>query len=93
MPPGSIYLSLSARRDDVAILFRLSSEISYRHPWASLPGHQQVSTDQIRETRAVFEAIVHGYRSAWFKVGSSEEIAQLLIRSTVLNRDAQQAGL
>ncbi|MEK7764377.1 MAG: hypothetical protein AAB433_22620 [Nitrospirota bacterium] len=54
--------------------------------------HQQVPTNQIRHTRTVLQAIVPGHRAAWFKFGSSEEIADLLKRSAVLKGQAHQTG-
>ena len=54
--------------------------------------HQQMPANQIRQTRAVFEAIMPGHRAAWSKLGTCEEIAELLKRSTILQRETHQAG-
>jgi hypothetical protein len=43
--------------------------------------HQQMSADQIRQTRAGLEAIVPGHGAAWLKFGACEEIAHFLKRS------------
>jgi hypothetical protein len=40
----------------------------------------------------MLEAIVPGHRAAWSKFGTGEELADLLKRSAVLQRDAHQAG-
>ena len=40
--------------------------------------NQQVPTDEIRQTRAVLDAIVFDDGPAWGKFGSSEEISHLL---------------
>ena len=54
--------------------------------------HQQMSANQIRQTRAVLEAIVPGHRATWCKFGACEEIADLLKRSAVLQGKTHQAG-
>ena len=53
---------------------------------------QQMPANQIRYTRAVLEAIVPDDRATGRKLGTSEEIADLLKRSAVLQREAHQAG-
>ena len=42
--------------------------------------HQQVPTDQIRQTRTVLEAIMSDNRSTWSKFGVREELADLFKR-------------
>jgi len=54
--------------------------------------HQQMSTNEIRQTRAGLEAIAPGHRATWSKFSPSEEIADLLKRSAVLQGYAHQAG-
>ena len=49
-------------------------------------------TNQIRQTRAVLDAIVPHDGAARGKLGAWEEFADLLKRSTVLQRETHQAG-
>jgi hypothetical protein len=53
---------------------------------------EQVSTDEIRETRALLEALVPDDGTTGFELGASEEIADLLQRCAVLQGDAHQAS-
>ena len=54
--------------------------------------HQQMPTDQIRQTRAGLDVIMSRYRATWSKFGVCEEIADLLKRSAVLQSQTHQAG-
>jgi hypothetical protein len=54
--------------------------------------HQQVSTNEIRQTRAGLKAIVPGYGATWSKLGTSEEIANLPKRSAVLQSQTHETG-
>lgn len=54
--------------------------------------HQQVQTDEIRQTRTMLEAIVPGYRATRGKFGSSEEIADFLCVGGCSRRAGRQAG-
>jgi hypothetical protein len=54
--------------------------------------HQQVPANQIRHTRTVIEASVSDDRATGCKLGTSEEIADLLKRSAVLQGETHQAG-
>jgi hypothetical protein len=54
--------------------------------------NQQMLADQIWKTGTVLEAIMSGHWPAWGKFGASEEIAELLKGSTVLQGDAHQTG-
>jgi hypothetical protein len=48
--------------------------------------------NQIRQTRAGFDAIVSEYRAAWREFGAGEEITHFLKRSAALQRKTHQAG-
>ena len=54
--------------------------------------HQQMSANQIRQTRTVLEAIVPDDGATRGKFGACKEIADLLKRSTVLQGETHQAG-
>jgi hypothetical protein len=54
--------------------------------------HQQMPTDEIRQTRTLLEAIVSRHRATWSKLSPCEEITDLLKWCAILKRDAHQAG-
>ena len=53
---------------------------------------EEMPADEIGQTRTVLQPIVPGHRAARLEFGASEEIAELLKGSAVLEGDAQQAG-
>src|SRR5687768_18256020 len=53
---------------------------------------QEMSADEIRQARAVLEAMVSGYRAARLKFDACEEITDLLKGSTILQRKTHQTG-
>ena len=54
--------------------------------------HQQMSANQIRQTRTVLEVIMPGHRATRFKFDACEEIAYLPSKGAVLQCEAHQAG-
>jgi hypothetical protein len=54
--------------------------------------HQQMSANQIRQTRTLSKVIVSGHEATWSKLGACKEIAELLKWSAVLQRETHQAG-
>jgi len=54
--------------------------------------HQQMSANQIWQTRTVLEVSVPRHRATWSKLGACEEIADLLKRSAVLKGNTHQTG-
>ena len=53
---------------------------------------EQVSSDEIRETRALFEALVSDDGATGLELCASEELADLLQWSAILQGDAHQAS-
>ncbi|MEO7861357.1 MAG: hypothetical protein ABIU05_13105 [Nitrospirales bacterium] len=54
--------------------------------------HQQMPPNEIRQAGARLQVVMPGHGATWSKLGACQEIADLLKRSTVLERNAHEAG-